>query len=101
MKNKIQKIKSSDIYDLAASYIEYFIEIDCKQDFRNALDKLIEDKGYQGQISVIRYKTWNKDYEKDLNELYIDDQMHLNETGYTVLDNVIAKEILLIEQNNQ
>lgn len=75
--------------------------IDCKQDFRNALDKLIEDKGYQGQISVIRYKTWNKDYEKDLNKLYIDDQMHLNESGYTALDSVIAKKILLIEQNKQ
>lgn len=75
--------------------------IDCKQNFRCALDELIEEKGYQDAICIIRYKSWNNNYEEDLNKLYIDDQMHLNESGYTALDSVIAKKILLIEQNKQ
>ena len=67
--------------------------IDCKQDFRNALDKLIEDRKYLGKVSIIRYKSWNNNYEKGLKELYLNDQMHLNEKGYSVLDSVISEEI--------
>lgn len=68
--------------------------MDSKQQFRDALDELIQEKGYQDKVSIIRYKSWNKNYKKDLKELYISDQMHLNENGYSVLDSVIAKEIL-------
>lgn len=68
--------------------------MDCKQQFRDALDELIQEKGYQNKVSVIRYKSWNNNYKKDLNDLYISDQMHINEKGYSVLDSVIAKEIL-------
>ena len=75
--------------------------IDCKQTFRCALNELIEKKSYQNKICIIRYKSWNNNYEEDLNNLYLDDQMHLNESGYTALDSVIAKEILLIEQKHQ
>lgn len=64
--------------------------LDCKQDFRDALDKLINEKGYNNKISVIRYNTWNNDYEKDLKRLYLNDGMHLNEDGYEVLDSMIA-----------
>lgn len=74
-------------------------QMDCKQQFRDTLDKLIIDKGYQDQVSVIRYKSWNNNYEKDLKELYISDQMHLNDKGYTVLDGVIAKVIIDIEHS--
>lgn len=68
-------------------------KLDCKQDFRDALDELINEKGYNDKISVIRYKSWNNDYENDLNRLYINDGMHLNEEGYQVLDSMIAKTI--------
>ena len=68
--------------------------LDCKQQFRDALDELIREKGYQDKISIVRYKTWNNDYANDLINLYIDDQMHLNERGYQLLDSVIAKEIV-------
>lgn len=67
--------------------------LDCKEDFRNALDELIQERGYQSKVSVIRYKSWNDNYEKDLKELYVHDQMHLNDKGYSVLDGIIAKEI--------
>lgn len=69
-------------------------DLDCKQQFRNALDELIQEKGYQGEVSIVRYKSWNNRYKKDLKELYIEDQMHLNEKGYSVLDSVIVNEII-------
>lgn len=68
--------------------------MDCKQQFRDAIDELIQERGYQDKVSVIRYKSWNKNYKKDLKELYISDQMHLNGNGYSVLDSIIAKEIM-------
>ncbi len=86
--------------DKIIRHISMFVnrtDIDCKQVFRNALDELIQEKGYQDKISIIRYKSWNKDYEKDLNMLYTDDQMHLNEKGYTLLDRVIAKDIIALQ----
>ena len=73
-------------------------KLDCKQDFRDALDELINEKGYNDKISVIRYKSWNNDYENDLNRLYLNDGMHLNEKGYLVLDSMIAKTISLFYQ---
>jgi lysophospholipase L1-like esterase len=69
-------------------------DLDCKQQFRDALDELIQAKGYQDKVIVIRYKSWNKSYENDLKELYNDDQMHLNDKGYAVLDSAIAQEII-------
>lgn len=69
-------------------------KLDCKQQFRDALDELIKAKEYQNKVTVIRYKSWNNNYEKDLRELYIEDQMHLNDKGYAVLDSVIANEII-------
>ncbi len=68
--------------------------LDCKQQFRDALDELIIGKGYQDKVSIIRYKSWNNDYANDLIHLYVGDQMHLNEKGYHVLDSVIATEII-------
>ena len=68
--------------------------IDCKQQFRNALDELIHEKRYEKEISVIRYNTWNNDYTNDLDRLYWPEGMHLNEIGYSVLDSMIAKTII-------
>lgn len=72
--------------------------IDCKQMFRDALDELISEKGYQDKVSVIRYKSWNNDYSNDQNQLYLNDGLHLNKQGYAKLDSVIAKEILKLYQ---
>jgi lysophospholipase L1-like esterase len=69
-------------------------ELDCKQQFRDALNVLIQQKGYQGKVSIIRYKSWNGNYENDLKNLYNEDQMHINERGYSALDSVIVKEII-------
>lgn len=70
------------------------LPIDCKQIYREALDNLIKERGYQDKVSIIHYKSWNNDYEKDLKTLYLVDGVHLNEYGNHVLDSIIAKEIL-------
>lgn len=68
--------------------------MDNKQLFRNALNELIIEKGYQDNVSIIQYQTWNNHYHDDLTKLYQNDGLHLNEQGYTKLDSIIAKEIL-------
>lgn len=68
--------------------------LDCKQLFRDTLDELIREKGYQDKVSIVRYKSWNNDYSNDIKQLYLDDGLHLNEQGYAKLDSAIAKEII-------
>lgn len=68
--------------------------LDCKQLFRDALDELIHEKNYADKVSIIRYKTWNNNSDKDLEKLYRSDRLHLNDNGYAVLDRAITKEIL-------
>lgn len=70
------------------------IPLDCKQIYRNALDELIREKGYEGEVSIVRYKDWNTNYEEDLNNLYTGDGMHLNKDGYERLDSCIARSII-------
>lgn len=70
------------------------VPMDCRQIYREALDDLIRKKEYQKKVSIIRYKSWNNDYEKDQRMLYLIDGIHLNEYGNDVLDSVIAKEII-------
>lgn len=70
------------------------VPINCKQNYREALDELISKKAYRDKVSIIRYKSWNSNYEKDLKELYLVDGVHLNEHGNHVLDSVIAREII-------
>ena len=72
-------------------------DMDCKQQFRDALNELIKENGYQDKVSVVRYLSWNRNYKQDLKNLYIDDQMHLNENGYLLLDSVITNVILHTE----
>lgn len=70
------------------------VPMDGKQMYRDALDTLIRDNNYQHKVIVIRYKSWNKDYQNDQKRLYLKDGIHLNNYGYEVLDSIIAKEIL-------
>ena len=70
------------------------IPLDCKQMYRDALEELIQKKSYQDKVSIIRYKSWNRNYSDDQKRLYLSDGVHLNDYGYSILDSVIAKEIL-------
>lgn len=77
------------------------VPLNCKQMYRDALDSLLKVKGYQKNVSVIRYKSWNKDYKKDQKRLYLGDGVHLNDYGYAILDSAIAKVILTKIQKKQ
>lgn len=74
--------------------------IDCKQMYRKALKELIIQKGYQNKVSIIRYESWNDDYDNNLQQLYSGDGMHLNSFGYSKLDSAIAREIIKLQINN-
>ena len=73
--------------------------LDCKQMFREALNEVINKNEYTNKVSIIRFQLWNSNGEKDIKTMYIDDGLHLNEYGYSVLDSVIAKEILLVNND--
>lgn len=77
------------------------VPINCKQLFRNALNKLILENGYQDKVSIIRYKSWNNNYSEDLKKLYLTDGVHLNDYGNEVLDSIIAKVIINRIQRNE
>ena len=46
-------------------------QVDCKQEFRNTLYELVNNKNYE--ISILKYQEWNKDYLNDLNTYYLND----------------------------
>lgn len=75
-------------------YLSMFINdipIDCKQQFRDALNEMIEINNYSKKVSIIRYDLWNRNGEKDLETLYRNDGLHLNEKGYAKLDSCIIE----------
>lgn len=56
--------------------------------------ELIQEKHYTDNVTVISYKSWNSDYAHDQEALYRSDGLHLNDTGYAVLDSVTAMNII-------
>lgn len=89
-------------YDTQKNYKKYIgrfsmfvnkTQMDCKQQFREALDDIMRRKEYQNKVSIIRYKSWNNNYSRDLRTYYNSDQVHLNERGFQILDSTIAQEI--------
>ena len=69
-------------------------EKDCKQTFRETLQDLIEERNYKDSILLIEYLSWNNDYLRDQQQLYLGDGMHLNQDGYNKLDSCIARSII-------
>lgn len=68
--------------------------INCKKEFRKALDDLLADKKYRDSVYVIRYMAWNSNYTEDIKTLYKDDGIHVNEKGYAKLDSCIIETCL-------
>lgn len=75
--------------------------LDCKQDYRDALNELLTQKNYTEDIIIIRYQSWNSNYEKDLKQFYIEDGMHLNDYGYQALDSAIVCELNKYEHSHE
>lgn len=72
--------------------------INCKEEFRQALNDLLEEKKYGEKVQVIRYKSWNNRSIEDLRNYYQDDGIHLNEKGYAKLDSCIIETCVIIHQ---
>ena len=70
--------------------------MDCKQMFREALDAILSH--YKGKVFVLHYKEWNGNFIEDQQQLYLDDGLHLNATGYSILDRNIG--LCLLKQIN-
>lgn len=71
--------------------------INCKIEFRKALNKLISEKKIKDQVKIIRYKAWNSHFSEDLNTLYKEDGLHLNEKGYAKLDSCIIESCTALQ----
>ena len=94
--NIYQAYNNQELYMKIIQNFSMFVNstnLNCKQQFRDALNELIKEKKYENAVNVIPFKSWNKDYLKDLETIYDINQIHLNERGYKLLDSVIAKEI--------
>lgn len=73
------------------------------QSYREALKKAFTEKKIIDDIVYIKSNSWNPGGYRDPQQLYLDDQTHLNAIGYQKLDSCIASEILrdLKKNNNQ
>lgn len=71
--------------------------MDCKKEFRKALDELISEKRLEDQVQIIRYKAWNSHFSEDQKTLYREDGVHLNEKGYAKLDSCIIESCIALQ----
>ena len=75
--------------------------LDCKKKFRNTLDEMIIKNNYTKEVSIIQYLSWNKNSTNDLEIIYLNDGIHLNEVGYARLDSCIAEICMKNYKGNQ
>lgn len=74
------------------------IPINCKKEFRQALDELLSEEDYRDKVHIIRYKSWNNSYSKDLKNYYNKDGIHLKDKGYAKLDSCIVEACVKLYQ---
>ena len=72
--------------------------VNCKKEFRQALNDLFAEKQYGDKVQIVRYKDWNDNYAEDLKNYYNGDGIHLNEKGYAKLDSCIIEICVKIHQ---
>ncbi len=72
--------------------------INCKKEYRQALNDLFVEKQYGEKVQIVRYQDWNDNYAEDLKNYYNSDGIHLNEKGYAKLDSCIIEICVKIHQ---
>lgn len=77
-----------------ASMLLTWSKMDCINDYREAYDNLLKEKGWKDKVITIRSNDWNPDGYRDIRGLYDEGLMHLNEKGYLVLDSCIANKVV-------
>lgn len=75
------------------SMLRNLSSMDCIEMYRNNLIDLIEIQGWTSQVIMICTDSWNSLGYEDERNIYDDLQMHLNESGYKILDSCIASSI--------
>lgn len=77
-----------------ASMVVTMSPVDCIDDYRLALEQLVDEQGWRDSLVFIHCDQWNPEGYRDVRDLYDDMQLHLNERGYQVLDSCIAAMII-------
>ena len=67
--------------------------MDCRDDYRQALRVMLQENFPSQSIILIKYDDWNSDAYNDIDSLYREDRIHLNDKGYNVLDSYISTQI--------
>ena len=94
----IRKIHGSKpLKDLASDYLRS-IMAHCKMyqmvEYRDSLKAMLINENLMDSVIYIHADEWNGN-DTDINQqLFLNDQIHLNKKGYELLDSCIAKEIL-------
>lgn len=76
-------------------------KMDCREDYRIALRDMQKSNYPSTQIIILKYDDWDSDARNDIDSLYREDRIHLNEKGYDVIDSCVAKLILSNINNNE
>lgn len=63
------------------------------QEYRKAMINMLMNDNLMKDIVFISMKDWNGDGETINDRLFLDDQIHLNQRGYELLDSCIAESI--------
>ena len=71
--------------------------INCKKEFRQALNDLLTEKEYGERVQIIRYKSWNNHFSEDIRTYYQGDGIHLNDKGYAKLDSCIIETCVKLQ----
>ena len=68
-------------------------DLDCLQEYRHELELELYNSKLIDSILFVRHEEWSKDGFKDDRHLFLGDGVHLNDSGYHVLDSVLARKI--------
>lgn len=63
------------------------------KEYRDSLRSMLVNENLMDSVIYIRAKEWNGSDTNINQQLFLDDQIHLNKKGYELLDSCIAKEI--------
>lgn len=63
------------------------------ESYRLALKNAIADSGLSDSLIYLKVDEWNPDGYRDSRNLYLEDETHLNDMGYSILDSCLANRI--------
>lgn len=64
------------------------------ESYRMALKNVIADNGLSDSLIYLTVAEWNPDGYRESRKLYLEDETHLNDMGYSILDSCLANRII-------